>query len=132
MGQNISGFSCREPKSEPQDETFFIFFQHQACGISSCSTRPVSSLAESIDRARMNNHHSQSQQSSEGKHDDDAALTDFLASLMEYTPTVSKSCFFAASFLLFSRQNRRLSISRTTIDTFCFVSIFLCRVSRRC
>ncbi|XP_056166153.1 transcription initiation factor TFIID subunit 10 isoform X1 [Syzygium oleosum] len=36
----------------------------------------------------MNNHHSQGQQSSESKHDDDAALTDFLASLMEYTPTV--------------------------------------------
>ncbi|KAL3751581.1 hypothetical protein ACJRO7_012418 [Eucalyptus globulus] len=36
----------------------------------------------------MNSHHSQSQQSSESRHDDDAALTDFLASLMEYTPTV--------------------------------------------
>lgn len=28
-------------------------------------------------------------QSSEGRHDDDAALSDFLASLMDYTPTVS-------------------------------------------
>ncbi|KAI4306603.1 hypothetical protein L6164_029864 [Bauhinia variegata] len=29
-----------------------------------------------------------SQQSSEGRHDDDAALSDFLASLMDYTPTI--------------------------------------------
>ncbi|KAI6686404.1 hypothetical protein NL676_032317 [Syzygium grande] len=37
----------------------------------------------------MNSHHGQGQQQpSESKHDDDAALTDFLASLMEYTPTV--------------------------------------------
>ncbi|GMY29122.1 transcription initiation factor TFIID subunit 10 isoform X1 [Fagus crenata] len=28
------------------------------------------------------------QQSSDGKHDDDAALSDFLASLMDYTPTI--------------------------------------------
>ncbi|XP_038711273.1 transcription initiation factor TFIID subunit 10 isoform X1 [Tripterygium wilfordii] len=28
------------------------------------------------------------QQSSDGRHDDDAALTEFLASLMEYTPTI--------------------------------------------
>ncbi|XP_058221896.1 transcription initiation factor TFIID subunit 10 isoform X1 [Rhododendron vialii] len=30
----------------------------------------------------------QNQQSSEGRHDDDAALSDFLASLMDYTPTI--------------------------------------------
>ncbi|XP_057504112.1 transcription initiation factor TFIID subunit 10-like [Actinidia eriantha] len=28
------------------------------------------------------------QQSSEGRHDDDSALSDFLASLMDYTPTI--------------------------------------------
>ncbi|KAL5850108.1 hypothetical protein ACOSQ4_008121 [Xanthoceras sorbifolium] len=28
------------------------------------------------------------QQSSDGRHDDDATLTDFLASLMDYTPTI--------------------------------------------
>ncbi|KAJ0030051.1 transcription initiation factor TFIID subunit 10 isoform X3 [Pistacia vera] len=33
----------------------------------------------------MNHNH---QQSSDGRHDDDAALTDFLASLMDYTPTI--------------------------------------------
>ncbi|PKI37117.1 transcription initiation factor TFIID subunit 10 [Punica granatum] len=38
-------------------------------------------------------HHQQQQQqqqqsSGEGKHDDDAAITEFLASLMEYTPTI--------------------------------------------
>ncbi|GMJ01285.1 TBP-ASSOCIATED FACTOR 10, SALT TOLERANCE DURING GERMINATION 1, TBP-associated factor II 15 [Hibiscus trionum] len=27
-------------------------------------------------------------QSSDGKHDDDSALSDFLASLMDYTPTI--------------------------------------------
>ncbi|KAJ4707723.1 Transcription initiation factor TFIID subunit 10 [Melia azedarach] len=32
------------------------------------------------------NHHNQ--QSSDGRHDDDAALTEFLASLMDYTPTI--------------------------------------------
>ncbi|XP_059286672.1 transcription initiation factor TFIID subunit 10 isoform X2 [Lycium barbarum] len=31
---------------------------------------------------------SQGQQTSEGRHEDDAALTDFLASLMDYTPTI--------------------------------------------
>ncbi|XP_021755594.1 transcription initiation factor TFIID subunit 10-like [Chenopodium quinoa] len=30
----------------------------------------------------------QSPQTSEGKHDDDAALSEFLASLMDYTPTI--------------------------------------------
>lgn len=34
--------------------------------------------------------HNQNQQSSEGRHDDDeASLSEFLASLMDYTPTVS-------------------------------------------
>ncbi|KAL0393895.1 UNVERIFIED_CONTAM: Transcription initiation factor TFIID subunit [Sesamum latifolium] len=36
----------------------------------------------------MNGQSSQ-QQSKDGRHDDDAALTEFLASLMDYTPTVS-------------------------------------------
>ncbi|KAJ8561249.1 hypothetical protein K7X08_027439 [Anisodus acutangulus] len=31
---------------------------------------------------------SQGQQTSEGRHEDDDALTDFLASLMDYTPTI--------------------------------------------
>lgn len=31
---------------------------------------------------------SQGQQTSEGRHEDDAALADFLASLMDYTPTI--------------------------------------------
>ena len=31
----------------------------------------------------------QQQQSSDGRHDDDAAHSDFLASLMDYTPTVT-------------------------------------------
>ena len=31
----------------------------------------------------------QQQQASDGRHDDDAALSDFLASLMDYTPTVT-------------------------------------------
>lgn len=31
---------------------------------------------------------SQGQQTNEGRHEDDAALTDFLASLMDYTPTI--------------------------------------------
>ncbi|XP_075097115.1 transcription initiation factor TFIID subunit 10 isoform X1 [Nicotiana tabacum] len=31
---------------------------------------------------------SQSQQTSEGRHEDDTALADFLASLMDYTPTI--------------------------------------------
>ncbi|KAK9273009.1 hypothetical protein L1049_017816 [Liquidambar formosana] len=31
---------------------------------------------------------SHSQQTSEGRHDDDSALSDFLASLMDYTPTI--------------------------------------------
>ncbi|KAF3957181.1 hypothetical protein ACB098_08G051800 [Castanea mollissima] len=30
----------------------------------------------------------QQQQASDGRHDDDAALSDFLASLMDYTPTI--------------------------------------------
>ncbi|CAA2955461.1 transcription initiation factor TFIID subunit 10 isoform X3 [Olea europaea var. sylvestris] len=34
------------------------------------------------------NAQSSQQQSSDGRHDDDAALTDFLASLMDYTPTI--------------------------------------------
>ncbi|XP_038698782.1 transcription initiation factor TFIID subunit 10-like [Tripterygium wilfordii] len=34
----------------------------------------------------MNNNNLQ--QSSDGRHDDDAALTEFLASLMDYTPTI--------------------------------------------
>ncbi|GLT85193.1 hypothetical protein SLE2022_033890 [Rubroshorea leprosula] len=35
-------------------------------------------------KGRMNH----GQQSSDGKHDDDAALSDFLTSLMDYTPTI--------------------------------------------
>ena len=31
----------------------------------------------------------QQQQASDGRHDDDAALSDFLTSLMDYTPTVT-------------------------------------------
>ncbi|XVF48225.1 hypothetical protein PTKIN_Ptkin03bG0172800 [Pterospermum kingtungense] len=34
------------------------------------------------------NHNPQMQSSSDGKHDDDSALADFLASLMDYTPTI--------------------------------------------
>lgn len=33
------------------------------------------------------------QQSGEAKHEDDAALTEFLASLMDYTPTVNFQLF---------------------------------------
>lgn len=36
------------------------------------------------------NHNNNFQQSSDGRHDDDAALTEFLSSLMGYTPTVNK------------------------------------------
>lgn len=36
----------------------------------------------------MNGQTSQ-QQPKDGRHDDDAALTEFLASLMDYTPTVT-------------------------------------------
>ncbi|OMO86166.1 Transcription initiation factor TFIID, 23-30kDa subunit [Corchorus capsularis] len=36
----------------------------------------------------MNHNHNHNPQSSDGKHDDDAALSDFLASLMDYTPTI--------------------------------------------
>ncbi|XP_021805231.1 transcription initiation factor TFIID subunit 10 isoform X2 [Prunus avium] len=37
----------------------------------------------------QNQNQNQNQQSSEGsRHDDDAALTEFLASLMDYTPTI--------------------------------------------
>ncbi|THF96281.1 hypothetical protein TEA_018179 [Camellia sinensis var. sinensis] len=32
--------------------------------------------------------HNHSQQSSDGRHDDDTVLSDFLASLMDYTPTI--------------------------------------------
>ncbi|WCJ30460.1 Transcription initiation factor TFIID subunit 10 [Euphorbia peplus] len=35
-----------------------------------------------------NSNSSQSQQSGDGRHDDDAALTEFLSSLMDYTPTI--------------------------------------------
>ncbi|GAY44416.1 hypothetical protein CUMW_082000 [Citrus unshiu] len=34
------------------------------------------------------NHNNNFQQSSDGRHDDDAALTEFLSSLMGYTPTI--------------------------------------------
>ncbi|KDP33473.1 hypothetical protein JCGZ_07044 [Jatropha curcas] len=34
------------------------------------------------------NHSNNSQQSSDGRHDDDAALTEFLSSLMDFTPTI--------------------------------------------
>ncbi|KAM3289334.1 transcription initiation factor TFIID subunit 10 isoform X1 [Capsicum chacoense] len=34
------------------------------------------------------NQSNQGQQTSEGRHEDDAALADFLASLMDYTPTI--------------------------------------------
>jgi len=39
----------------------------------------------------------QNPQSSEGRPDDDTALSDFLASLMDYTPTVTfiYLCYFA-------------------------------------
>lgn len=37
------------------------------------------------DRGKEMNHN---QQSNDGKHDDDAALSEFLASLMDYTPTI--------------------------------------------
>jgi transcription initiation factor TFIID subunit 10 len=36
----------------------------------------------------------QKQQASDRRHDDGAALSDFLASLMDYTPTVMLFCFF--------------------------------------
>lgn len=40
-------------------------------------------------KMNQNPNQNQNQQPSDGvKHDDDAALTDFLASLMDYTPTV--------------------------------------------
>lgn len=56
----------------------------------------------------MNSHHSQGQQqSSESKHDDDAALTDFLASLMEYTPTVSPRNPASKSMLVDVRSGDR-------------------------
>ncbi|KAK7842961.1 transcription initiation factor tfiid subunit 10, partial [Quercus suber] len=38
------------------------------------------------ERERMNQN--QQQQASDGRHEDDAALSDFLASLMDYTPTI--------------------------------------------
>ena len=40
----------------------------------------------------------QQQQSSDGRHDDDAALSDFLASLMDYTPTVTLSLSLSLKF----------------------------------
>ena len=47
---------------------------------------------------RMN----QNPQSSEGRNDDDSALSDFLASLMDYTPTVTYFPFLpSSSFFLF-------------------------------
>ncbi|GMY11031.1 transcription initiation factor TFIID subunit 10-like isoform X2 [Fagus crenata] len=36
----------------------------------------------------MNQNQNQKQQASDRRHDDDAALSDFLASLMDYTPTI--------------------------------------------
>ncbi|KAJ7966324.1 Transcription initiation factor TFIID subunit 10 [Quillaja saponaria] len=36
----------------------------------------------------QNQNQNQNQQSSEGRNDDDAALSEFLASLMDYTPTI--------------------------------------------
>ncbi|KAJ4831374.1 Transcription initiation factor TFIID subunit 10 [Turnera subulata] len=46
----------------------------------------------------MNHHNSSSnsQQSGEARHDDDAALTEFLASLMDYTPTVQNSSLLSS------------------------------------
>ncbi|KAJ8758772.1 hypothetical protein K2173_000493 [Erythroxylum novogranatense] len=36
----------------------------------------------------MNHANSNTQQSTEGRHEDDGAITEFLANLMEYTPTI--------------------------------------------
>ncbi|OMO72260.1 Transcription initiation factor TFIID, 23-30kDa subunit [Corchorus olitorius] len=36
----------------------------------------------------MKHNHNHNPQSSDGKHDGDAALSDFLAPLMDYTPTI--------------------------------------------
>ncbi|CAL5358338.1 unnamed protein product [Camellia sinensis] len=48
---------------------------------------PRSSKGErELRQAKMNHNHSQ--QSSDGRHDDDTVLSDFLASLMDYTPTI--------------------------------------------
>ncbi|CAL5434759.1 unnamed protein product [Camellia sinensis] len=47
--------------------------------------RKFSSKGErELGQAKMNHN----QQSSDGRHDDDAVLSDFLASLMDYTPTI--------------------------------------------
>ena len=70
------------------------------------------------------------QQSSDGKHDDDAALSDFLASLMDYTPTVSLLCFF---FFFFSLENLKKFTfsckiqSKAFSGAYCFVLNFTFR-----
>ncbi|KAG5541147.1 hypothetical protein RHGRI_021126 [Rhododendron griersonianum] len=53
------------------------------------SLRGVQFVAREGEREREEEREmNQNQQSSEGRHDDDAALSDFLASLMDYTPTI--------------------------------------------
>jgi len=47
--------------------------------------RSVAARDAARERERMNHN---KQQSSDGGHDDDTALSDFLASLMDYTPTI--------------------------------------------
>ena len=48
------------------------------------------------------------QQSSDGGHDDDAALSDFLASLMDYTPTVTLLLFWKIILpFLFSPEKKK-------------------------
>ena len=50
-------------------------------------TYDLDCLEQNFGRTWKMNHN---QQSSEARHDDDAALSEFLASLMDYTPTVSQ------------------------------------------
>ena len=55
-------------------------------GIYNSTQRFANHKHSSSEGERMNHN---KQQSSDGGHDDDAALSDFLASLMDYTPTVT-------------------------------------------
>jgi hypothetical protein len=52
------------------------------------------------------------QQSSDGMHEDEAALSDFLASLMDYTPTVSFSFPRKSAFFFFFFEIPRKTVFR--------------------
>ena len=70
----------------------------------------------------------QQQQLGEGrKHDDDAALTEFLSSLMDYTPTVS----IAIPYFLYFIEFHNLCPNYTSSPLFNLLIIIIIADSRR-